>query len=101
MSKPQRATTAFLNNLKPNLANAKPTDYEVNFSAMKDSGLNTSTTIVQKAWQFSKPFHLNCPSKNSKQTEQSTYPMRFLCSHSLSPMQPPLSPLRSLVGLMC
>ncbi|WP_244142929.1 hypothetical protein [Vibrio sp. B1ASS3] len=35
----QRLTTAFLNNLKPNPANAKSTDYEVNLSAMKDSGL--------------------------------------------------------------
>ncbi|CAE6891221.1 Pfam:DUF4102 [Vibrio sp. B1REV9] len=34
-----RLTTAFLNNLKPNPANAKSTDYEVNLSAMKDSGL--------------------------------------------------------------
>lgn len=39
MSKLQRLTTAFLNNLKPNPANAKSTDYEVNLSAMKDSGL--------------------------------------------------------------
>lgn len=36
---PQRLTTAFLNNLKPNPANAKSTDYEVNLSVMKDSGL--------------------------------------------------------------
>lgn len=39
MSKLQRLTTAFLNNLKPNLANTKSTDYEVNLSAMKDSCL--------------------------------------------------------------
>ncbi|ELP2658460.1 integrase family protein [Vibrio parahaemolyticus] len=39
MSKSQRLTTTFLNNLKPNPANAKSTDYEVNLSAMKDSGL--------------------------------------------------------------
>ncbi|ELB2847997.1 tyrosine-type recombinase/integrase [Vibrio alginolyticus] len=39
MSKSQRLTSTFLNNLKPNPANAKSTDYEVNLSAMKDSGL--------------------------------------------------------------
>lgn len=39
MSKSQRLTTTFLNNLKPNPANAKSTDYEINLSAMKDSGL--------------------------------------------------------------
>lgn len=39
MSKLQRLTTTFLNNLKPNPANAKSTDYEINLSAMKDSGL--------------------------------------------------------------
>ncbi|HHX8650388.1 TPA: tyrosine-type recombinase/integrase [Vibrio diabolicus] len=39
MSKSQRLTTTFLNNLKPNPANAKSADYEVNLSAMKDSGL--------------------------------------------------------------
>ncbi|MCX8840464.1 tyrosine-type recombinase/integrase [Vibrio parahaemolyticus] len=39
MSKSQRLTTTFLNNLKPNPSNAKSTDYEVNLSAMKDSGL--------------------------------------------------------------
>ncbi len=35
MSKSQRLTTTFLNNLKPNPANAKSTDYEVNLSAME------------------------------------------------------------------
>lgn len=39
MSKSQRLTTTFLNNLKPNPANDKSTDYEVNLSAMKDCGL--------------------------------------------------------------
>lgn len=39
MSKSQRLTATFLNNLKPNPANARSTDYEVNLSAMKDSGL--------------------------------------------------------------
>lgn len=39
MSKSQRLTTTFLNNLKPNPANAKSADYEVNLSAMKDSDL--------------------------------------------------------------
>ena len=39
MSKPQRLTTTFLNNLKTNPVNAKSTDYEINLSAMKDSGL--------------------------------------------------------------
>ncbi|HCG6065116.1 tyrosine-type recombinase/integrase [Vibrio parahaemolyticus] len=39
MSKSQRLTTTFLNNLKPNAKTAKSTDYEVNLSAMKDSGL--------------------------------------------------------------
>ncbi|MGR4021032.1 hypothetical protein [Vibrio harveyi] len=37
MSKSQRLTTTFLNNLKPNPASAKSTDYEVNLSVMKDS----------------------------------------------------------------
>ncbi|EJB8690698.1 recombinase XerD [Vibrio parahaemolyticus] len=46
MSKLQRLTTAFLNNLKPNLANAKSTDYEVNLSAMKDSGLPTGVRCL-------------------------------------------------------
>ncbi|WP_100269017.1 integrase family protein [Vibrio fluvialis] len=39
MSKSQRLTATFLNNLKPNPRTAKSTDYEVNLSAMKDSGL--------------------------------------------------------------
>ncbi|HCM0814466.1 TPA: integrase family protein [Vibrio parahaemolyticus] len=39
MSKSQRLTTTFLNNLKPNPKTAKSADYEVNLSAMKDSGL--------------------------------------------------------------
>lgn len=43
---PQRLTTAFLNNLKPNPANAKSTDYEVNLSAMKDSGLPTGVRCL-------------------------------------------------------
>ncbi|MBF4442770.1 Arm DNA-binding domain-containing protein, partial [Vibrio anguillarum] len=42
----QRLTTAFLNNLKPNPANAKSTDYEVNLSAMKDSGLPTGARCL-------------------------------------------------------
>lgn len=46
MSKLQRLTTAFLNNLKPNLANAKSTDYEVNLSAMKESGLPTGVRCL-------------------------------------------------------
>lgn len=43
---PQRLTTAFLNNLKPNPVNAKSTDYEVNLSAMKDSGLPTGVRCL-------------------------------------------------------
>ncbi|MDF5467289.1 tyrosine-type recombinase/integrase [Vibrio parahaemolyticus] len=43
---PQRLTTAFLNNLKPNPTNAKSTDYEVNLSAMKDSGLPTGVRCL-------------------------------------------------------
>ncbi|ELF5326370.1 integrase family protein [Vibrio cholerae] len=46
MSKSQRLTTAFLNNLKPNPANAKSTDYEVNLSTMKDSGLPTGVRCL-------------------------------------------------------
>ncbi|EPO5781031.1 tyrosine-type recombinase/integrase [Vibrio harveyi] len=46
MSKLQRLTTAFLNNLKPTPANAKSTDYEVNLSAMKDSGLPTGVRCL-------------------------------------------------------
>ncbi|EHY1015029.1 tyrosine-type recombinase/integrase [Vibrio vulnificus] len=42
----QRLTTAFLNNLKPNPANAKSTDYEVNLSALKDSGLPTGVRCL-------------------------------------------------------
>ncbi|WP_322803176.1 tyrosine-type recombinase/integrase [Vibrio alfacsensis] len=42
----QRLTTAFLNNLKPNPTNAKSTDYEVNLSAMKDSGLPTGVRCL-------------------------------------------------------
>ncbi|OZS42117.1 tyrosine-type recombinase/integrase [Photobacterium sanguinicancri] len=37
--KSQRLTTTFLNNLKPNPSTAKSADYEINLSAMKDSGL--------------------------------------------------------------
>ena len=43
---PQRLTTAFLNNLKPNPVSAKSTDYEVNLSAMKDSGLPTGVRCL-------------------------------------------------------
>ncbi|QUF68481.1 tyrosine-type recombinase/integrase [Vibrio fluvialis] len=46
MSKSQRLTTTFLSNLKPNPASAKSTDYEVNLSAMKDSGLPTGVRCL-------------------------------------------------------
>ncbi|MCA4021836.1 tyrosine-type recombinase/integrase [Vibrio vulnificus] len=46
MSKSQRLTTTFLNNLKPNAKTAKSTDYEVNLSAMKDSGLPTGVRCL-------------------------------------------------------
>ncbi|MCG6383867.1 Arm DNA-binding domain-containing protein [Vibrio fluvialis] len=46
MSKSQRLTSTFLNNLKPNPASAKSTDYEVNLSAMKDSGLPTGVRCL-------------------------------------------------------
>ncbi|MFA0689284.1 tyrosine-type recombinase/integrase [Vibrio splendidus] len=46
MSKSQRLTTTFLNNLKPNPTTAKSTDYEVNLSAMKDSGLPTGVRCL-------------------------------------------------------
>ncbi|HCZ9272691.1 TPA: tyrosine-type recombinase/integrase [Vibrio alginolyticus] len=46
MSKSQRLTTTFLNNLKSNPASAKSTDYEVNLSAMKDSGLPTGVRCL-------------------------------------------------------
>ncbi|WP_188010028.1 integrase family protein [Vibrio parahaemolyticus] len=39
MKSKTRLTTTFLNNLKPNPRTAKSADYEVNLSAMKDSGL--------------------------------------------------------------
>ncbi|MGR5450982.1 tyrosine-type recombinase/integrase [Vibrio sp. PNB22_3_1] len=42
----QRLTTSFLNNLKSNPSNAKSTDYEVNLSAMKDSGLPTGVRCL-------------------------------------------------------
>lgn len=42
----QRLTTTFLNNLKSNPSNAKFTDYEVNLSAMKDSGLPTGVRCL-------------------------------------------------------
>lgn len=41
-----RLTVSFLNNLKPNPASAKSTDYEVNLSAMKDSGLPTGVRCL-------------------------------------------------------
>ncbi|QIR93757.1 integrase family protein [Vibrio alginolyticus] len=46
MSKSKRLTTTFLNNLKPNPRTAKSTDYEVNLSAMKDSGLPTGVRCL-------------------------------------------------------
>ncbi|HDM8144610.1 TPA: site-specific integrase [Vibrio harveyi] len=46
MSKSQRLTTTFLNNLKPNPRTAKSTDYEINLSAMKDSGLPTGVRCL-------------------------------------------------------
>ncbi len=46
MSKSQRLTTTFLNNLNPNPTTAKSTDYEVNLSAMKDSGLPTGVRCL-------------------------------------------------------
>ncbi|MEZ8471324.1 tyrosine-type recombinase/integrase [Vibrio splendidus] len=46
MSKSQRLTTTFLNNLKPNPTTSKSTDYEVNLSAMKDSGLPTGVRCL-------------------------------------------------------
>lgn len=46
MSKSQRLTTTFLNNLKPNPTIAKSTDYEVNLSTMKDSGLPTGVRCL-------------------------------------------------------
>ncbi|HAS6307554.1 tyrosine-type recombinase/integrase [Vibrio fluvialis] len=46
MSKLQRLTTTFLNNLKPNPSTAKSTDYEVNLSAMKDSCLPTGVRCL-------------------------------------------------------
>ncbi|EIA3186428.1 integrase family protein [Vibrio parahaemolyticus] len=46
MSKSQRLTATFLNNLKPNPRTAKSTDYEINLSAMKDSGLPTGVRCL-------------------------------------------------------
>ncbi|EOG5906738.1 tyrosine-type recombinase/integrase [Vibrio vulnificus] len=46
MSKSQRLTTTFLNNLKPNPRTAKSADYEVSLSAMKDSGLPTGVRCL-------------------------------------------------------
>lgn len=46
MNSKTRLTVSFLNNLKPNPANAKSTDYEVNLSAMKDSGLPTGVRCL-------------------------------------------------------
>ncbi|MCE7567795.1 Arm DNA-binding domain-containing protein [Aliivibrio fischeri] len=43
---PQRLTAAFLKNFKPNPANAKFADYEINLSAMKDSGLPTGVRCL-------------------------------------------------------
>lgn len=39
MSKSQRLTTTFLNNINPNPSTVKSTDFEDNLSAVKDSGL--------------------------------------------------------------
>ncbi|MCU8412455.1 site-specific integrase [Vibrio vulnificus] len=46
MNSKNRLTVSFLNNLKPNPVNAKSTDYEVNLSAMKDSGLPTGVRCL-------------------------------------------------------
>ncbi|MGS0826186.1 tyrosine-type recombinase/integrase [Shewanella sp. 0m-8] len=46
LSSSHRLTTAFLNNLKPNPSSSKSTDYEVNLSAMKDSGLPTGVRCL-------------------------------------------------------
>ncbi|EJG0898250.1 tyrosine-type recombinase/integrase [Vibrio parahaemolyticus] len=46
MSKSKRLTTTFLNNLTPNPSTEKFTDYEVNLSAMKDSGLPTGVRCL-------------------------------------------------------
>ncbi|EOX3944952.1 tyrosine-type recombinase/integrase [Vibrio alginolyticus] len=46
MKSKTRLTTTFLNNLKPNPRTAKSADYEVNLSAMKDSGLPTGVRCL-------------------------------------------------------
>nr|WP_319554467.1 integrase family protein [uncultured Vibrio sp.] len=46
MNSKTRLTVSFLNNLKPNPRTAKSTDYEVNLSAMKDSGLPTGVRCL-------------------------------------------------------
>ncbi|WP_249199118.1 Arm DNA-binding domain-containing protein [Photobacterium sp. GJ3] len=46
MQSKTRLTTTFLNNLKPNPRTAKSADYEVNLSAMKDSGLPTGVRCL-------------------------------------------------------
>lgn len=46
MNSKTRLTVSFLNSLKPNPKTAKSTDYEVNLSAMKDSGLPTGVRCL-------------------------------------------------------
>lgn len=46
--KSQRLITTLLNNLNPNPTSAKPTDYEVNLSAMKGSGLPTEVRCFNR-----------------------------------------------------
>ncbi|HIF5965455.1 TPA: tyrosine-type recombinase/integrase [Vibrio parahaemolyticus] len=46
MNSKNRLTVSFLNNLKPNPKTAKFADYEVNLSAMKDSGLPTGVRCL-------------------------------------------------------
>jgi len=46
MSNSQRLTTTFINNLKSNPKTVKPSDYEVNLSSMKDSGLPTGVRCL-------------------------------------------------------
>ncbi|WP_029800642.1 Arm DNA-binding domain-containing protein, partial [Vibrio parahaemolyticus] len=46
MNSKNRLTVSFLNNLKPNPQTTKCADYEVNLSAMKDSGLPTGVRCL-------------------------------------------------------
>lgn len=72
MSKSQRLTTIFLKNLKPHAKTTNSTDYEVNLSAMKDSGLPIGVRcLVGKSCgkRFLLCYTYNCPATAYSQAD--------------------------------